>query len=182
MYLNKSLKPLVMILGIGLVSLPVAGQTENYWYVGAGVGLSDIDESGIDDDDNAFKLFGGIRINKFFALEAAYVDLGELEGDAVVGGPSNELEVEGVGIGVTGSYPLTEKFSVQGKVGVYFWDLDVNGTIADRFNDDSDNDNFYGAGVSYRLNKKVSLIGEWERYEIEDFDIDLFSASVSYSF
>lgn len=177
----KGLKPLALILGTGLVVLPPVSQAEGNWYVGASAGQSDIDERGIDDDDTSFKVFGGYNFNRYFALEGAFVDFGELE-DRGVGGIKNELDVDGFSFGAVGTYPISEKFSVHGKAGIYAWDLDANGAIAARFDDDDDTDPFYGVGVSYHFTKNYSVVGEWERYEIDDFDVDFVSVGFSYNF
>src|SRR5688572_33463368 len=57
-------------------------------YAGFSVGQADVDESmvipalidpggNVDGKDGAFKLFGGYQFNRNFALEAAFVDLGD---------------------------------------------------------------------------------------------------------
>ena len=92
MQLHRSAKPLMLILGTGLVGLPVVSQAQNNWYdnwyVGASVGQSFVDELGIDDDDTAFKVFGGYQFNKYLGAELGFVDHGELEDRG------NELDVD----------------------------------------------------------------------------------------
>lgn len=176
MQLHTSLKPLILILGTGLLGLPAVSQAESQWYVGGSVGQSDVDEFGIDDEDTGFKVFGGYKFNEYFGLELGFVDLGELESG------TNELDVDGVSFGAVGTLPLSEKFSVHGKAGVFAWDADTRGAIGTRFSDDSDTDPFYGVGLGYQFDKNWSVIGEWERYEIDDFDADLLSVGFAYRF
>ncbi len=178
MKLNTTLKPIVLALGLGLASMPYVSQAEGNWYVGVGAGKADIDERGLDDDDTAFKANGGYRFSDYFGVELGYVDLGDLED----GRSRNALEVDGVSIGAVGTLPINDNFSLHGKVGTYFWDLDATGAVAAQFSDDSDNDIYFGGGVRYEFDNNVSLVGEWERYEIDDLDVDLFSVGVAYSF
>ena len=182
MLFKRTVRSSAVVLATTLLVLPIAAQADDTWYVGAGVGLSNVDEFGIDEDDTGFKLLSGYDFNEFFAVEAAYVDLGELEEDSIAGGPLAELEVDGFSLAAVGTYPITDIVSIHGKAGVYFWDADILGVIAPQFNDDSDNDIFFGAGISYRFYQRFAVVGEWERYEIDDFDVDLFSIGVSYSF
>lgn len=182
MLFRRTVRSSAVVLATTLLVLPIAAHADDSWYVGAGVGLSNVDEFGIDEDDTGFKLFGGYHFNEFFGVEAAYVDLGELEEASIAGGPLTELEVDGFSLAAVGRYPITNAVSIHGKAGVYFWDADIVGSIAPQFNDDSDNDIFFGAGISYRFYERFTVIGEWERYDIDDFDIDLLSIGVSYSF
>src|SRR5688572_33193324 len=70
-----------------------AGRNLDGFYLGGGVGdfsssvdeinsLDSIDDAGIDfsDGDNAMKVFGGWNFNRYFAVQADYVDFGESSG------------------------------------------------------------------------------------------------------
>src|SRR5688500_8190380 len=95
-----------------------------------GIGIDDVDQTNdaierIDDDDNAWKVFAGWRINPYVAFELNYVDFGNpgdrFEGNDVEGG--YEIDLSGVQPAIVGSCPLgpVELF---GKVGYYFIDVD----------------------------------------------------------
>lgn len=180
-------KALVAGLVVALTSVPyVVNAQDNLqprWYGGISGGYADVGERNLDDDDFAFKLFGGYRFNEFFAAEAAYVDIGELKDDFISAtGARNTLDTNSVSVGGVGRYPLNESFAIHGKIGLHYWDADVEGPLRVQVDDDNDTDLYYGAGLSYDFGNNIGLIGEWERYEVDDFDIDLVSVGVTIQF
>ena len=84
----KSTKALgtLVLAGITAANIPLAAATDEGWYGGAGIGQSraKINEAKIntqmggnasinsDDTDIGYKLFGGWKFHKNFALEAGY--------------------------------------------------------------------------------------------------------------
>ena len=116
-----------MAFGLALAGLPVLSQAaENNWYVGGAVRQGYVDETGIDDDDTGFNVYGGYRYNDYFAIEAAYYDFRD------VSDGGNKFSITGDSLGVIGSIPVAERFSLFGKVGLHTWDADVSGAIAGR--------------------------------------------------
>ena len=81
--------------------------------------------SSIDDDDNAWKMFAGWRLNPYFAFELNYVDFGDPSDRLEASGSSGDysLELSGFQPAIYGTFPLgpVELF---GKVGYYFYDVD----------------------------------------------------------
>jgi OOP family OmpA-OmpF porin len=79
---------------------------------------------------------------------------------------------------------VNEQFSAYGKLGVAYSKrkLDANdGTHID----DNDTGAYAGLGVEFKLNQKVALIGEYERYgKSKDFGAkpDVITFGVKYSF
>ena len=47
---------------------------------------------------------------------------------------------------------------------------------------DVDGNLFYGVGLEYAFNQHWNICGEYELYEVDDFDIDVVSVGVSYHF
>lgn len=148
------------------------------FYAGAGVGQAQVDESAYDDEDTAFTVFGGYQFNRWFGIEAGYTDLGALE----TRGTGRDLEASTVHVTAVGSVSFTDRFSGYAKAGFQRWDLDsalpgVTGTT-----EDSGTDPTYGLGVQYRLTDAIALRGEYNRFEIEDADVDLAQVQVRYDF
>ncbi len=175
---------------VGITTGPVLAQgmmgPESGFYVGAGAGYTSVDlcddlralgATSCDDSDIGFKVFGGFKFNQYFSAEAGYVDLGEATASAP--GISLSTEVDGFQIAAVGSYPI-EQFSLLGKVGLYIWDGEVNTTIGN-FDDDG-TDIMFGVGGAFHFNPQLSLRGEWERFDIDGDDVDMFSASIIYNF
>lgn len=82
------------------------------FYAGVRVGQA---RTGIDNttlttsNPTGFGVFGGYTINPNFAVEAEYLNLGEVKGNGG-GAKSTGFSVSGVG-----SYPINEQFSLFGK-------------------------------------------------------------------
>jgi OmpA-OmpF porin, OOP family len=130
---------LLVASALALASLLVATQASAQTFIGASIGQSKIEEElasglitsgSIDGSDTAFELFGGYMFNRHLGIEGAYVDLGEVTysgdffGDPVVGG---KVEVMGFSVAALGSYPLSEQFSLFGKIGLFLWEAEASG-------------------------------------------------------
>ncbi|UUZ50268.1 outer membrane beta-barrel protein [Massilia sp. B-10] len=97
---------------------PVAAHAQAY--LGGTVGVAHqkatIDETGeLKDHDVSFKFFGGYQFNKFVGVEANYVVLNKLR---VADADGLTIDPQTTYLAATGSYPLNDKFSLTGKVGV----------------------------------------------------------------
>ncbi len=171
------------------------------FYVGAGVGRSDLDDScdelrddpsiaviDCDDTDTGWKLFGGYQFTQHFGVEAAYVDLGEASARAItLGVPVRaKAEVDGFGIFATGALPVGGSFSIVGKLGGFYSDVDVKASAPRvRVSDDESSLGLAaGAAAQYDVNERVVLRIEWERYfdvgddDIGEADIDLIAFGI----
>src|SRR5262245_33777098 len=100
-------------------------------YLGAGVGqfnagIDDVDQldnaiSRWSEDDTAYKIFAGYRLNPYVGLELDYINLGKPSG-AVVPGRNVDSAVDGFAPYVIGTMPLGKYFEVFGRLGYYFYD------------------------------------------------------------
>lgn len=156
------------------------------FYVGAGGGFTSVDLCGdpalagatsCDDDDVGFKIFGGFKVNQYFSAELGYVDLGEASASGP--GGSATAEVDGFQFAAVGTYPI-EQFSLLGKVGFFSWDGEIS-TTSGNFSDDG-TDFMFGIGGAFHFTPQLSVRGEWERFDVDGDDVDMFSASVVYKF
>lgn len=167
----------------------LAQENDESFYIGGGVGqfnvqIDDIDDTNnaiekLDDDDTAWKAFIGWRMNPYFALELAYIDFGA-PGDRFEGSGSSgdyELDLSGFAPYLIGTFPLgpVELF---GKVGYYFYDVDLSADIDDPLQPDfdsstSDEDLLYGFGVGMTFFERLNARLEYERIDshvIDDAD------------
>jgi OmpA-OmpF porin, OOP family len=161
-----------IIICLGIVTIPVASAGQSNWYVGAGTGSSDVDNSAL--DDSGQKFYGGYQFTDRYALEGGYTDLGSFEVNTV---PGADVEVDGIQVAAVASFSLPNQFAIFGKAGVYNWDQDGNGTPL--VPDDDGTDAMFGFGVNYSAGN-WGVRGEWERFDADD-DIDLISVGVVYS-
>lgn len=172
-------------------SFPVVAQDDNDSgpYIGAGYGqfdtkvenLEGVDEAleDVDTDDSAFKAFFGWRFNKFLALEADYIDLGNPEGNFDASGTSGDYELELAGFAgyVIGSFPIGI-FELSGKVGYYFHDVDLTIDLenigsgdGDVLDSSDDGEAFvYGVGAGVTFLDHINAKLEYEAMDIDDLD------------
>src|SRR5438309_5844075 len=117
---------LAAMLGAAVMAAPAVSMAQargdTGWYAGITVGqtdVKDVDCGGLscDKKDTAFRILGGYQINRNFAAELGYHDLGKVKATA----PGASLDVKAnawelVGIG---AWPVANQFSVYGKLGLY---------------------------------------------------------------
>ena len=164
-----------------LLGLPWPKGALGDWYLAASAGEARIDErvgsAELDDEDFAFKLGAGWRVNKSLAFEVGYIDLGSFDGSA--GSTDFEFELQGFSFhGVVG-FPLGRGFAPFARVGYFYWESETQ--VAGQTSDDSGWEFVGGLGLSYTLNERWALRGEWERYD-SDADVDVYTAGVLFRF
>lgn len=182
----------LLLTGAWMAAAPAAAQA----YIGFGAGKSDYDSGNmipdlitsgsVDGKDTGYKLFGGYQFNPHFAVELAYVDLGEAGysgtffGAPVTGG---SLETWGLNASAVGIVPLGASFELFGKIGIFGWESkarDVTGGVP--FSGEADGgDVSFGLGMAFNFTRNVSLRAEWERFRAVD-DIDLLSLGLAFKF
>jgi len=168
----KKITTAVALLGIGaFVAAPAAFAADAQYYVGASVGQAKAKgfctyataigaTISCDDKDTGYKFFGGYQFDKNWALEATYMDMGEAVGTA--GGGSVKLTTTGWGLAAVGSMPVSDAFSVFGKLGFMRGEAKVNKTGTAEAKATGTTANF-GFGAVYNFTKTVGLRAEWER-------------------
>lgn len=202
------------MVGCAVMNSPFAVADESFWYIGGNIGESraKIDDdritdqllgiglaSSISDDkrDTGYKLFGGYQYNKHFAVEAGYFDLGKFSYTATTvpaGTLNGEIKLSGWNLDAVGMWPMSEKFSAFGRVGMnYAQAKDTFGstgavpTPTDPNPSKTELNYKAGLGIQYDFNKSLGMRLEAERYRINDAvgnqgDVDLYSIGLVYRF
>lgn len=203
------------LAALAAIASPFAAADDSGWYGGLNIGQSraKIDDAritsslvgtggagftsvSIDDDDRGtgFKLFGGYKFNRNFAVEGGYFDLGKFGFTATTvpaGTLSGKIQLKGVNLDVVGILPITEKFSAFGRAGLNYAQArdSFGGTVAvpDLSPSKRAMNYKFGAGLQYDFTESLGMRLEAERYRIDDAvgnkgDIDLFSVGVVYRF
>ncbi len=206
MTMHKSMTCLVMT-GMLWQGAAVAAGPE--MYAGLGVGQSMIDVSGsdldalaaadglattttVDDNDTAWKIFGGYRVTENIAVEAGYMDYGTITADSIVTAPvagsiDIDLDITAWHFDVVGILPLNDQFEMFARLGLAIWDVDgsysaVAGGLGFSGSTDDDGSDFHlGLGASYALMDNFSLRAEWERVNTDD-DLDAWTLSAQVGF
>jgi len=116
-----------------------------------------------EDTDTSFKVFGGAKINKNFAVEGSYIDFGELV--AKDNFDSFTAEITGFNISAVGIIPVSDSVDIFGKVGMLFWDLKLalSGTFNDSLSEDG-NDISFGFGANFDVNDTFAIRAEFEKF------------------
>lgn len=184
------------------------------WYIGAGAGRANttIDKDrlvrglmengassvtfGSTERDTAYKLFMGKQLSKYFAVEAGYFDLGKFGFNASTTPPGSingEVGFRGFNLDLLGQLPLTERFSLLGRVGAHYTRADAHFSGNRLFAITNPNPTEkklnakVGVGLEYKFTQALALRGEAERYRVNDAvnnrgDVDFFSLSLVYKF
>lgn len=202
------------LIAIAAIASPFALANDTGWYVGTNVGQSraTIDDERItnglsaggftsntitdDDRSTGFKVFGGYQLNKHFALEGGYFNLGKFGYTATTvpaGTLRGDIKVQGLNLDLVGTLPITEKFSAFGRAGVQYAEAKDRfagtGAVLVANPNPSKRDTNYklGLGLQYAVTDALAVRGEVERYRINDAvgnkgDIDLISVGLVYRF
>ena len=202
------------LAALAAIASPLAMADDTGWYGGVNVGQSraKIDDARItsnllgsgyattsivdDDTDTGYKLFGGYKFNRNFALEGGYFDLGRFGFTATTvpaGTLNGNIKLRGVNLDAVGILPITEKFSAFGRVGVNYAEAkdSFSGTGAVNVTNPNpskrDTNYKFGAGLQYDFTQSLGMRLEAERYRINDAvgnkgDVDLLSVGVVFRF
>ncbi len=197
-------------LGLAVFACSVALAEDTGWYAGINGGMTEttIDEERIrsslltsgftvtdfsdDDSDSGYKLFGGYQFNQYFAVEAGYFDLGSygFTAEALPPGTlTGNIEVSGFNVDLVGLLPLTERFSLIGRVGANYAEASDNFsstgliTVPDPNPTARDTNLKYGVGAQWDFSDRIAARVEAERYRLDDAvgnkgDIDLYSLNL----
>ena len=170
----KHLTLAAALFAIGVT--PAFADNERGLYLGAGVGLFNIEVDdvrdvastveGFDADDTVYKVFAGWRFAPFIAVELDYLDLGAPEDR--IQDINVEAEISGVAPYLIGTLPLgpLELFA---KVGYYFYDIEINAENLGSL-DDSNEDLVYGAGLGITLFEHLHARLEYEIIDVSEVD------------
>lgn len=203
------------IVGLAVMSSAYAAPDDSFWYIGGNVGQSraKIDDARItanllaagrtttsivnDERNIAFKLLGGYQFNRNFAVEAGYFNLGQFGYTATTvpaGTLTGKIKLQGLNMDLVGLWPMTEKFSALGRVGMNYAQAKDNftstGAVATPTTPNpSKNALNYkaGLGLQYDFTHALGMRVEAERYRIDDAvgqkgDINMYSLGLVYRF
>ncbi len=154
----------MVLMGVG--SAHAAKKTEHPergLYAGFGVGVSEFEH--IDNEAFSWRMMFWVRAHRYLAIEGGYVNPGD---------PTEAEDVDGVHAALVPMFPICEKLTLFGKVGVLI------GTNSDS----TDEELTYGFGATYdlpdSLPKGLGIRAEWERFD--ESAIDTFTIGPYFQF
>ena len=143
---------------------------------------------------SAWRAYAGRQLLEHFAVEAGYVDLGEISAtfsgtvadiDALLRS-ANALQppsAEGVDVAAVFSCAPTSRLELQARAGVFFWDADFitrNGDVTTVRRKEDGMDGLLGVGAELRLVGQLSARADAVWYGVGSDHIDLMSIGLTY--
>jgi OOP family OmpA-OmpF porin len=190
-----------IIASLVLLAGTAVAQDDNGFYMGAGMGYSklSIDEGKLnrmigdglpapwtltrsqsDESATPYHIFGGYRFMEYFAVELAYLNLGDatykgnLSDNATTNPRSGAIKgtwsVDGVPLSLLGIWPISDQFDIFGRVGVFYGSVDLKArakdstgaTIVSGSADDNTTEFFGGAGADWNFTDNLTGRAEWQ--------------------
>ncbi|MDB5916535.1 MAG: hypothetical protein JWR40_769 [Massilia sp.] len=182
------------------------------WYIGAGIGQSraNIDDARLirsltangatlgsftaDERGRGYKVFAGKQLNQYFAIEGGYFDLGKFSFNSTTSGNgvlNGEAGFRGANLDLVGQLPLSQRFSLLGRVGMNYAKASTHftGNRLAAVTNPNPSERKVGAkaglGLEYKFSEALAVRAEVERYRVNDAvgnrgDVDLASVSLVY--
>ena len=206
---------LLALAGFAAVcSTSVMAQGAPGWYIGGNLGgtRADFNNDSVnrslvgqgftvnstrtDNRSNGGKVFGGYQLTPNFAVEGGYFDLGRFNYGSTTtpaGSFNGSTRVNGLNLDLVGMAPLSDRFSVFGRVGAAYaqnrGSFASTGFVPLNTSNPRRNDTNLkvGLGIQYAISEALSVRAELERYRISDpirnrGNIDMASIGLVYSF
>lgn len=174
--MRKSVWLSLLLLGCGSTALAA----DNGIYVGGSLGRANVElregPINIDGDDMGFKVIAGIRPLDWLAIEANYVNFGEVDDDGF------EIDADGISAFAVGFLALGP-VDLFAKGGLISWDgsVGLRGVSGNLFREDG-TEFAYGIGAQLRF-LSLSLRAEYEVFDVGDVDdLNMFSIGFTYTF
>ena len=177
-------------------SIP-ASASDTGFYLGAGIGRSSIDiykfypslGDSLEQDNSAYKAYGGYRFLKFLAVEGGYTNLGSpqgLERNVQEHPERAEVSVKGWDAFAVGILPVSQVVDIFGKIGMISWDTNITSVQDGEViysESTTGTDAAYGFGIGFWVGPNVTLRGDGEWFKIGDYDtVALYTINVTYTF
>ena len=153
------MKMLKKICAVTLVyGLSIAPAMAEGFYAALDVGQTNAKDtcngsSGCSDTATAIRAAGGYQFTQMWGAEVSYATYGK----ANLGGSHGDWKTSGVQASCIGTFPVSESFSVLGKVGIARIEHQVNGASSTKTN------LAYGIGAQYDFTKGIAFRAQYER-------------------
>lgn len=161
------------------------------------VGGAFVSSEANDETDTGFKLYGGYRFHRHFAVEGGWADLGSFRARRNVTVPASgsvtaEIEASGPYVDALGIIPLGQ-FALFGKVGAMYATTETRFSTTGavvlapgvaRTTEDSEVEFKFGLGASFSFTQRFAIRAEYERFfdvgtsQTGEGDIDLMSVGI----
>ncbi len=161
--------------------------------LGRGIAVSSLSS---DERDRAWRVFGGWQFNRWWALEAAFFDLGQFSFSSATvpaGTLDGNFKLQGGGLDLVGSLPLSDNFSLLGRVGAQYAktrnSFSTSGAAVVTNPTPSERAGNYkvGVGLQYAFGPNFQMRAEADRYRMKDgfgdqANVNVYSVSLVFPF
>lgn len=163
--------------------------------------------STFDDKGTPWSIVGGYRFGSYIGAEIGYLNLGEAQyrsqGEIIPPGTFTvtdatldlDLSARGPTLALVGFLPLSERFDLQARAGVFFADTTIDiaasvggGRATDDFSADSQ-DFYFGIGATFYVTSQFALALDYTTFkdvgdeeETGEADVDSLTAGIIYRF
>jgi opacity protein-like surface antigen len=147
----------------------------------------------VDTRTEGWKVYAGYQLNDYLGVEGGYANLNDWTAHSSTSGGSylNKGNADAWLLSAVGTIPLTNKFSVMGRLGAAYMLVDSRLTDLSNTSDTTTRTQsigkdsygaYYGVGVTYALLDNFKLRAEWERINGENVDTNLMTAGFAVQF
>jgi hypothetical protein len=169
------------------------------WYAGVGLGSTDAGDykdmtqftGSVDEKSTSKEILVGYQFHTYGAVEASYVDLGEVTFNGLWLGVPDQgtIKTSGTKIAIMGMLPFGNPWRVFGKIGYFDWEVEEDevygGTpLSTKWTGSGP---VYALGVQFDIHEYADIRLEWERHDDIDMTyteghIDNYSAKLIWKF
>ncbi|MES2673587.1 MAG: porin family protein [Pseudomonadota bacterium] len=175
----------------GELLLGKASQELNISYSFNNEGVIESGKESFDNDSNGYGFRAGYQIGQHFAVELTHQLYGEYTNsflDDFDDRIRETIEAKATSVGVKGILPMSDSFSIVGRLGLANWDLDLSSTDSSNPGEvfklkEDGQDLYYSIGAEFKINEKFFAGIEYSILTMswDDKVVDgEFSASVDY--
>ncbi|MEH0092357.1 InlB B-repeat-containing protein [Vibrio metschnikovii] len=196
-----------MMIVLSFPSVASEPRNEGSWYLGGQLGgvfggesksvvQTRLDQfssgnqvNSLDSERLGLRIFGGFKLNKHFALEVGYVDLGKVKTQIdidpllTVDTYKNSLPGSGSGVdfSIIGLLPVTDSIDFFTRTGIFVWkeDVDIHEVATFSRNGHS---GMFSIGARYQWCSNWSLLGELAHYRSEHQGVHMLTLGLIYNF
>jgi hypothetical protein len=154
--------PRALVAALALLgTVPVLAQEgTSPFYIGATFGQAQWrpgcpEPASCDDTDWALRVLAGYTLNRIFAAEIGYHNLGKASGAATI--KANAWEAV-----IVAAWPVSGAFSAYGKLGGYRGNAEGSGAALGA--KETNYGGTWGFGAQFEVNPRLVLRGEWQSY------------------
>jgi len=182
----KRALPFIMLCAMPFVAENSVAADKAYnngssYYLGGGIGYGRMNgedftntNGDLSKSRTSWKALVGVQMNSAVALEAQYLDFGAANRN------SDRIQATGWTAGVVLDFFKNSAIAPYGKIGALMWETD------DRFNGISRSqdgtDIALGLGLRFAVGDNMAIRTEYERFTMDNTDIDSLSAAFQYNF